>query len=94
MDVIDIVIVEIDSEVKECIEFFRITVELLITIKGMSELGARVIAAEIGNDMSRFAIDEYIISRVSLCLKNDESEGKRCYNSMRKGAFWLKIILI
>jgi transposase len=52
IDAIDTAVAEIDREVDERIEPFRITVELLTTIPGIGELGARIIAAEIGNDMS------------------------------------------
>ena len=55
IDAIDTAVAEIDREVNERIEPFRITVELLTTIPGIGELAARIIAAEIGNDMSRFA---------------------------------------
>ena len=55
IDAIDTAVAEIDREVNERIEPFRTTVELLTTIPRISELGARIIAAEIGNDVSRFA---------------------------------------
>ena len=77
IDAIDTAIAEIDREVNERIEPFRTTVELLTTIPGISELGARIIAAEIGNDMSRFATAAHLISWAGLCPKNDESAGKR-----------------
>ena len=59
-----------------------------------SELGARIIAAEIGNDMSPFATAAHLISWAGLCPKNDESAGKRRSNRMRKGDPWLKTTLI
>ena len=94
IDAVDTAIAEIDREVNERIEPFRTTVELLTTIPGISELGARVIAAEIGNDMSRFATAAHLISWAGLCPKNDESAGKRRSTRMRKGAPWLKTTLI
>ena len=94
IDAIDIAIAEIDREVNERIEPFRTTVELLTTIPGISELGARIIAAEIGNDMSRFATAAHLVSWAGLCPKNDESAGKRRSTRMRKGAPWLKTTLI
>ena len=62
IDAIDAAVAEIDREVGERIEPFRTTVELLTTIPGIGELGARIIAAEIGNDMSRFATAAHLIS--------------------------------
>lgn len=50
---LDAAIAEIGREVDERIEPFRTTVALLTAIPGISELSARIIAAEIGNDMSR-----------------------------------------
>ena len=94
IDALDAAIAAIDREVEERIEPFRITVELLITIPGISELSARIIAAEIGNDMSRFATAAHLISWAGLCPKNDESAGKRRSTRMRKGAPWLKTTLI
>ena len=94
IDAIDTAIAEIDREVNERIEPFRTTVELLTTIPGISELGARIIAAEIGNDMSRFATAAHLVSWAGLCPKNDESAGKRRSTRMRKGAPWLKTTLI
>ena len=94
IDAIDTAITEIDREVGERIEPFRITVELLTTIPGISELAARIIAAEIGNDMSRFATAAHLIAWAGLCPKNDESAGKRRSTRMRHGAPWLKTTLI
>jgi Transposase IS116/IS110/IS902 family len=53
--------------VDERIEPFRITVELLTTIPRISELSARIVAAEIGKDMSRFATAAHLISWAGLC---------------------------
>ena len=73
IDAIDTAVAEIDREVNERIEPFRITVELLTTIPGIGELAARIIAAEIGNDMSRFATAAHLVSWAGLCPRNDES---------------------
>ena len=88
IDALDAAVSEIDREVNERIEPFRTAVELLTTIPGISELGARIIVAEIGNDMSRFATAAHLISWAGLCPKNDESAGKRRSTRMRKGAPW------
>ena len=94
IDAIDTAVAEIDREVNERIEPFRITVELLTTIPGIGELAARIIAAEIGNDMSRFATAAHLVSWAGLCPRNDESAGKRRSTRMRHGAPWLKTTLI
>jgi transposase len=94
IDALDLAIGEIDRAVDERLDPFRTAVELLTSIPGVSELSARVIAAEIGTDMSRFASAAHLISWAGLCPKNDESAGKRRSTRMRKGAPWLKTILI
>lgn len=94
IDALDGAVCEIDREVDDSIEPFRTAVGLLSTIPGVSELGAQVIAAEIGRDMSRFPTDGHLISWAGLCPKNDESAGKRRSTRMRKGAPWLKTTLI
>jgi transposase len=94
VDAIDAAISEIDREVDANVEPFRTAVTILTTIPGVSDLSARVIMAEIGNDMSRFPTDGHLISWSGLCPKNDESAGKRRSTRMRKGAPWLKTTLI
>ena len=79
IDAIDTAIAEIDREVNERIEPFRTTVELLTTIPGISELGARVIAAEIGNDMSRFATAAHLVSWAGLCPERRECRQTALY---------------
>jgi transposase len=94
IDAIDGAIAEIDREVDAHVEPFRITIERLTTIPGVSQLSARIILAEIGRDMSRFATAGHLISWAGLCPRNDESAGKRRSTRMRKGAPWLKTTLI
>ena len=94
VDAIDAAIDRIDREVDAHVEPFRAAIVILTTIPGVSDLSARVIMAEIGNDMSRFPTEGHLISWAGLCPKNDESAGKRRSTRMRKGAPWLKTTLI
>ena len=94
IDTLEAAIDEIDREVDTHLEPFRTPIELLTSIPGVSDLSARVIVAEIGNDMSRFPTEGHLISWAGLCPKNDESAGKRRSTRMRKGAAWLKTTLI
>jgi transposase len=66
----------------------------LSTIPGISQLSAQVIVSEIGTDMSRFATDAHLRSWAGLCPRNDESAGKRRSTRLRKGAPWLKAMLV
>lgn len=94
IDALDEAIAGIDHEVDAHIEPFRTAIAQLISIPGIGDLGACVILAEIGHDMSRFPTQRHLISWAGLCPKNDESAGKRRSNRMRKGAPWLKTTLI
>ncbi|MGH7071505.1 MAG: transposase, partial [Acetobacteraceae bacterium] len=94
IDVLDEAVAGIDAEVDAHVEPFRAAIAQLKTIPGIGDLGACVILAEIGTDMSRFPTQGHLISWAGLCPKNDESAGKRRSNRMRKGAPWLKTTLI
>lgn len=94
IDALDAAIRSIDQEVDGTIEPFRLATGLLIEIPGISQLAARVILSEIGMDMSRFETAGHLISWTGLCPRNDESAGKRRSTRMRKGAPWLKTVLI
>jgi transposase len=73
---------------------FRIATELLTTIPGVSEVTARVIVAEIGDDMSRFPTAGNLISWAGLCPRLDESAGKHRSTRTRRSAPWLKTVLV
>jgi transposase len=73
---------------------FRPATELLMTIPGVSEVTARVIVAEIGDDMSRFPTAGNLISWAGLCPRLDESAGKRRSTRTRRSAPWLKTVLV
>ena len=94
IDVFDDAVASIDREVDAHVEPFRATIVQLMTIPGISELGACTILAEIGRDMSQFKTDGHLRSWAGLCPRSDESAGKRRSSRMRKGAPWLKTTLI
>ena len=87
-------IAEIDAEVDKTLGPFREAVALLSTIDGVKTLAAEVIVSEIGLDMGRFPTDGHLLSWAGMCPRNDESAGKRRSNRLRKGAPWLKAILV
>jgi transposase len=94
VDALEAVIGRIDREVEERLAPFRAAVDLLTSIPGVGALAARVIVAEIGLDMGRFPTAGHLLSRAGLCPRNDESAGKRRSDRLRKGAPWLKTILV
>jgi len=87
-------IAAIDTEVGSNLEPFRCAIELLKTIPGVSDLSAQVITSEIGTDMQRFPTAGHLVSWAGLCPRNDESAGKRRSTRIRKGAPWLKTVLV
>ena len=93
-DAIDAAIAEIDTEVSDRLEPFRQAALRLTTIPGVSDVAAAVIVSEIGVDMTRFPTAAHLISWAGLCPRNDESAGKRRSTKLRKGAPWLKTLLV
>ena len=98
-------IVRIDEEVSAAIEkmdeegpadlvSFRSLIILLLTIPGVSRLSAIMILAEIGTDMSRFPDAGHLLAWVGLCPSQNESAGKSRSSHLRKGAPWLKTMLV
>jgi transposase len=65
-----------------------------MTIPGVSATAAHVIIAEIGVDMSRFATVGHLRLWAGLCPQLNESAGKIRSRRLRKGAPWLKTVLV
>jgi transposase len=73
---------------------FRALIELLTTIPGVSAVAAPAILSEIGPDMSRFPTPGHLVAWAGLCPGQNESAGKRKSSRLRKGAPWLKTMLV
>jgi transposase len=73
---------------------FRTSIELVSTVPGISTVAAPAILSEIGCDMSRFATAGHLVSWSGLCSGQNESAGKRKSSRLRKGAPWLKTMLV
>ena len=54
----------------------------------------RSIASEMGVDVTRFRSADSLVSWAGLCPRSDESAGKRRSTRIRKGAQWLKTVLV
>jgi transposase len=87
-------IVRMDKEVKAGEAPFCDLIDLLCTIPGVSTLSARTILSEIGRDMSRFPSAGHLVAWAGLCPGQNESAGKRKTTRLRKGAPWLKTMLV
>jgi transposase len=84
----------IEAEIATALEPFRAAVAQLVTIPGVSATTAAVIVAEVGTDMSRFPTAGHLRSWAGLCPRLDESAGKHGSRRIRKGAPWLKPVLV
>jgi transposase len=61
---------------------------------GISALSATAILAETGTEMSHFATAGHFVSWAGLCPGQNESAGKRKSSRLRKGAPWLKTMVV
>lgn len=87
-------ITQMDAQTEPDTPPFRALMDLLITAPGISTVAAPAILSEIGVDMSRFLTAGHLVSWVGLCPGHDESAGKRKSSRLRKGAPWLKTMLV
>jgi transposase len=69
-------------------------IALLCTIPGVRPLSATTILTEIGDDMGRFPTAGHLVAWAGLCPGQNESAGKRKSTRLRKGAQWLKTLLV
>lgn len=84
----------LDKEIERMLEPFRSDLTLLCTIPGTSSLVAQTLVAEIGTDMSQFPTSGHLVSWAGLCPQLRESAGKRKNTRLRRGAPWLKPVLV
>ena len=87
-------IARLDKEAKTAETPLSRLIELLVSIPGVSYLSAITILSEIGQNMSRFPTAGHLIAWAGLCPGQNESAGKRKHSRLRKGAPWLKTMLV
>jgi transposase len=87
-------IARLDKEAKTAETPLSRLIELLVSIPGVSYLSAITIISEIGQNMSRFPTAGHLIAWAGLCPGQNESAGKRKHSRLRKGAPWLKTMLV
>jgi transposase len=83
-----------EAQIGPALQPFRQAAERLATIPGVSPIAAHVIVAEVGIDLARFPTVRHLISWAGLCPRLDESAGKTRSRRVRKGAPWLKTVLV
>ena len=83
-----------DARIEAALAPFRDAVERLKEVPGLSETSAQILLAEIGIDMRQFPTAGHLLSWAGLIPRLDESAGKRRSTRVRKGAPWLKPVLV
>jgi len=83
-----------DTRIEAALRPFRDTIERLKEVPGLSQTSAAILIAEIGADMNQFPTAGHLLSWAGLVPRLDESAGKRRSTRVRKGAPWLKPVLV
>jgi transposase len=89
IDYLDETIALLSGRIEEVIAPFSSQRELLQTIPGVAKLGAEVLIAELGVDMSVFPSEGHCASWAGQCPGNHSSAGKAKSGRARKGSKWL-----
>lgn len=87
-------ITDFDARIEAALAPFRDTIDRLKEIPGLSETSVQILLAEIGADMSKFPTAGHLLSWAGLVPRLDESAGKRRSTRVKKGAPWLKPVLV
>ena len=85
---------KLERHVGEAMAPFHAAVSRLTTMPGLSDTAARVLIAEIGDDMTRFPTPGHLVSWAGLCPRLEISAGKRHSTRIRHATPWLKTTLI
>jgi len=94
IEALDAAVEKLERHVGNALAPFRAAVSLLTTMPGLSDTAARVLIAEIGEDMTRFPTPGHLVSWAGLCPRLDISAGKRHSTRIRHATPWLKTTLI
>ncbi|MFN8012131.1 MAG: IS110 family transposase [Holophagaceae bacterium] len=94
VEALEAALAEIEARIDAHLDPLREQVRLLCTIPGIGPTAAPVLLAEVGFDMNRFPTVGHLISWAGLCPQMHESAGKRKSTRIRKGAPWLKAMLV
>jgi transposase len=94
IEAVETAVAALERHLEENLGPFRAAVTLLTTIPGVSETVARVMVAEIGDDMGRFPSAGHLVSWAGLCPRLHESAGKHRSTRLRHATPWLRATLI
>lgn len=73
---------------------FEKSLELLLTIPGISRRSATILISELGTDMAAFPSAAHLASWVGICPGNHLSAGKRRSGKPTKGNSYLRSVLV
>lgn len=85
---------ELLNQIRIMAEPYKPTIDLLMSIPGVKEIGAITILSEIGDDLSSFKSIKCFTSWIGICPGNSESAGKKYSGRCTKGNKYLKRVLI
>lgn len=94
IEALEAAVEKLERHVGDAMTPFRAAVSLLTTMPGLSDTAARVLIAEMGDDMTRFPTAGHLVSWAGLCPRLDVSAGKRHSTRIRHATPWLKTTLI
>jgi transposase len=94
IEALEAAVAKLERHVGTAMAPFHAAVSLLTTMPGLSDTAARVLIAEIGEDMTRFPSPGHLVSWAGLCPRLDVSAGKRHSTRLRHATPWLKTALI
>lgn len=85
---------EVEAQIENCIEPFKIEQELLESIPGVGKDGANKIIAEVGVDMEQFPDQNHLASWAGVCPGSNESAGKNKSGRITYGNKYLRSLLV
>jgi len=91
---IETTIAEFDARLEAALAPFRDAAERLKDGPGVNDNVAQTVIAEIGVDMNAFPTADHLVSWAGICPRLDESAGRKRSRRLRKGAPWLKPVLV
>src|ERR1700757_4174861 len=83
-----------DARIEGALSPFHDIVERLKEVPGLGATATETVIAEIGTNMSPFPTAGHLLSWAGFVPRLDESAGKRRSTRIRKGAPWLKPVLV
>jgi transposase len=94
IEALEAAVADLEQELDEGLGPFRAAVQLLTTIPGVGDTVARVMVAEMGDDMTRFPSAGHLVSWAGLCPRLHQSAGHVRSTRLRHATPWLRATLV